>query len=150
MILPQSRVDFSWRLAATSLRCSPTLSTGSSTTTGLVCWLSPTPLHMHLASPGRGHNNIVTSTSFRQRRATSIQTCLSPVTKAATFDFMYTNAMEALDAKSGVDNSTDDLDAMDTVHEHTKADKKSDIGESKTDLKAMAGLVPRPFTSKAS
>ena len=72
------------------------------------------------------------------------------MTKAATFDFMYTNAMEALDAKSGVDNSTDDLDAMDTVHEHTKADKKSDIGESKTDLKAMAGLVPRPITSKAS
>ena len=116
----------------------------------LKLFCTPAPLHMHLASPGRDHNNIVTSTSFRQRRATSIQTCLSPVTNAATFDFMYTNAMEALDAKSGVDNSTDDLDAMDTVHEHTKADKKYDIGESKTDLKAMAGLVPRPFTSKAS
>ena len=71
---------------------------------------------------------------------------------AATLDFMYTNAMEVLDALASVDSEDtsptgNSINTIDTVDANT--DQSSEEGESKTNLKAMAGLVPQPFISKA-
>ena len=107
---------------------------------------------------------------------------------AATLDFMYTNVMEALDARTSSGTSSTDstssttssLDSSDTKdsnymealeNNNTYSDRKLEVGEnetdqkamantedsnknseggeSKTNLEAMAGLVPQPFSSKA-
>ena len=73
---------------------------------------------------------------------------------AATLDFMYTNVMEALDARTSSGTSSTDstldislLDSSDAKNsnymeamenKNTHSDRKSEVGENETDQKAMA------------
>ena len=92
----------------------------------------------------------------RQRRATSIQTCLSTTRSAATLNFMNNNAMEAMDDTvtsmdtSYSDNSMDTTDSktnLKAIETEDTTTKENSWEESKTNLKAMGGLVPQPFMS---